>query len=227
MPARSYKEDMVLFFNKDISLYKSYTKLVNDSLRNIEMEKALAAGVNKLNIGRVRATTMDEYYTDVQKKQFWRYRPFLGNNYVVTEALSKIDWKILDETRVINGYNCQKAAGKTGGRTWFAWFCIDFPFAYGPWKLNGLPGLILEATDEKNRISFVFSRIELYGSGNMALNFPPNMMKTTNKSLNEMIEAYKNDPNAFSAETGVELKVTSNQTVTRAVINNPLEIPDK
>lgn len=58
-----------------------------------------------------------------------------------------IQWKLLDEHQMINGYDCRKATGLFGGRIWTVWYAIDIPIASGPWKLNGLPGLILMASD--------------------------------------------------------------------------------
>src|SRR3712207_8163725 len=40
------------------------------------------------------------------------------------------------------------------GRTWRVWFALDIPFPDGPWKLCGLPGLILKAEDSKGHFSF-------------------------------------------------------------------------
>lgn len=33
------------------------------------------------------------------------------------------------------------------GRTWTAWYAEQIPIDAGPWKLHGLPGLILKSTD--------------------------------------------------------------------------------
>ena len=37
---------------------------------------------------------------------------------------------------------------------WTAWFAAGIPIAEGPWKLKGLPGLILKAADDTG--SYVF-----------------------------------------------------------------------
>lgn len=50
--------------------------------------------------------------------------------------------------------NCRKATGYFRGRNYIAWFCSDIPIPYGPWKLGGLPGLIIKAYDSKGEISF-------------------------------------------------------------------------
>lgn len=80
------------------------------------------------------------------------------HHYVAQEA-PDLDWDILDDSMMIAGYQCNKAITDYMGRTYTAWFTKEIPVSYGPWKLHGLPGLILKATDVKNEISFSITEI--------------------------------------------------------------------
>ena len=71
----------------------------------------------------------------------------------------EIDWKIRNNTKTILGYDCQKAIGNFRGRTYVVWFSKEIPFPYGPWKLFGLPGLILEAEDRSERFKFIAQEV--------------------------------------------------------------------
>ena len=63
-----------------------------------------------------------------------------------TEPASEMQWSLVpDSTADILGYDCIMAETDYHGRHWRAWFTTDIPLAYGPWKLHGLPGLILKA----------------------------------------------------------------------------------
>lgn len=73
---------------------------------------------------------------------------------LVTESLDTIAWKISDETKHIGSYLCHKAVCFYRGRKYSAWFTSEIPGTWGPWKLQGLPGTILEACDDKNEVSF-------------------------------------------------------------------------
>lgn len=62
------------------------------------------------------------------------------------------DWQLIpDSTTTIIGYHCQLAKTNFKGRTWLAWYAEDIPVSEGPWKLCGLPGLILRAYDAQQQ----------------------------------------------------------------------------
>lgn len=77
-----------------------------------------------------------------------------------TEPHAEIEWQLSDSTKNILGYECVMAQTDYHGRHWTAWFAPDIPIHDGPWKLCGLPGLILEASDSAGQHSFIATGIE-------------------------------------------------------------------
>lgn len=80
---------------------------------------------------------------------------------LIKDEIPKINWKILQETKSILGYKCIKAEGSFRGRDFIAWFTTELPMQVGPWKLQGLPGTILEATDKALMHNFYATKISL------------------------------------------------------------------
>ena len=63
-----------------------------------------------------------------------------------TEPVSEIEWTIMEDSiNTILGYECVMAKSDYHGRTWTVWFSPEIPIQDGPWKLRGLPGVILSA----------------------------------------------------------------------------------
>jgi GLPGLI family protein len=79
---------------------------------------------------------------------------------IVEENIPKINWEISDSTKIVNAYQCFKATGYFAGRNYIVWFTPELPNLFGPWKLHGLPGSILEATDLTQEVRFVCTKIE-------------------------------------------------------------------
>lgn len=61
------------------------------------------------------------------------------------EPMPHIEWNVSDSTMNIMGYECFMATADYHGRKWIAWFAPEIPVSDGPWKLCGLPGIILQA----------------------------------------------------------------------------------
>lgn len=73
---------------------------------------------------------------DLKSDELWRY----------DEPIYEMEWTIMEDSiKNILGFECIKAQTDYHGRTWKVWFSPEIPVHDGPWKLHGLPGLILNA----------------------------------------------------------------------------------
>ena len=70
------------------------------------------------------------------------------------ENMPKFSWKLTNKDTTILGYKCFEATTTYRGRTWRAFYTPDIPISEGPWKLCGLPGLILFAADSLNQFCY-------------------------------------------------------------------------
>jgi GLPGLI family protein len=82
------------------------------------------------------------------------------DSYLYTENLPLFNWTITGDTTMFLGYRVHKATTQFGGRDWIAWFAPEIPYNDGPYKFNGLPGLILKIHDIRNHYAFEVVAIE-------------------------------------------------------------------
>lgn len=158
-------ENMLLVTGKNASVYTSYDKL-NQALK---MQQQLQEQIkNQTGNGNMKIELKSEMKTQPTQEDYFFFanehkmitKERLFNNYLVEEPAATIDWKILKDTMSFSGVACQKATTRFKGRNWIAWFATEIPFQSGPWKLNGLPGLIIEAYDDKKEVKFEFAGLE-------------------------------------------------------------------
>ncbi|MCY4562358.1 MAG: GLPGLI family protein, partial [Flavobacteriaceae bacterium] len=71
-----------------------------------------------------------------------------------------IKWQLKPENRKIGGFNCQKAVGDFGGRTYTVWFSTEIPINVGPWKLDGLPGVLVAGKEDSDRVGFSLNNVQ-------------------------------------------------------------------
>lgn len=89
------------------------------------------------------------YYTDSDYVYSRIPYPKELGGVIYRYSSSKIDWEITEEIKRIGNYDCIKATAILNGRDFEVWFTTDYAISKGPLKLNGLPGLIVEARELK------------------------------------------------------------------------------
>ena len=89
-----------------------------------------------------------------------RYDTVGDDRFYYEEELPTFEWEIGDSTKMVLNYKCLMAHTNYHGREWTVWFSDDIPLQEGPWKLGGLPGLILEAKDCSGQYHFIATGIE-------------------------------------------------------------------
>ena len=70
------------------------------------------------------------------------------HDYEGYEATPDIAWTLSEDTVTVSGYLCQQAMATFRGLEWHVWYTEEIPSSAGPWRLRGLPGLIVKAESE-------------------------------------------------------------------------------
>lgn len=109
---------------------------------------ALYSKIGEVFVGYPKGKTTNIYSLDI-----------LGT-FKYEESAPKLKWTITKEKFDTLDYHCTLATCTYAGRQYKAWFTEDIPVSYGPWKLGGLPGLIIKAETVDGDYRFVMAGIE-------------------------------------------------------------------
>ena len=160
-----------------------------------------------------------------------RVERLIDNMYVISEKQLEINWKLENDTKMINGFRAQKATANIYGRHYTVWFTHEIPFQFGPWKLCGLPGLILDAEDNRGDVIFKFDRFQMINKDEVAKIAVPKSFKIKKvryKDFENIYKAYYDDPAAFlKASLGItddKSVVNGNKSSKERKYNNPIEV---
>ena len=130
-------------------------------------------------------------------KNITYFKTRLGRDQYTYEEDRKMDWKILPETVKIGEYEAQKAETTFAGRKWYAWFTQDIPFRDGPYKLKGLPGLIIKVEDAKGDYSFDLQQSKKITEFPNFDNRGGNPIKVKRADFEKQEKLYRKDPVSF------------------------------
>jgi GLPGLI family protein len=216
----NYVSNMVLSIGKTTSRYcteSEYENSINNPRKKQQQTFAdparpvtSIAGGPIVFVGKYGVAIREEIIKNIGTQKL-EVNGFVGTKtYTVETALPKINWTLHPEKKVIGKDTCQKATGSYAGREYEAWFAPHLPFPDGPWKLNGLPGLILEARDMSNEVIFTFKRMLRSGNNNETV--APLIknqfsIKTNLKNYTRNKMSYEEDPEAMIIAEHPEAKI--------------------
>lgn len=223
-------ETVRLRIGNNVSEYYSYTVFVGDSVLQVDF----ASGASQQTINEHaqqfgNGIISHRIYKNYPKGKLTTLDRVVSDDYKVEEPLPKINWTITSDTLTVCGYLCKKATARFLGRDYEAWFTPEIPRSDGPWKLQGLPGLILKASDSKNDYQFVATGIEQAKKAE-AITFPNKEYRPISRQgLNALQKRLCEDPVGFIHATSpnVSVKVTDemgNEVKKYSNPYNPIEL---
>ena len=165
MLKQNTEKDYVLNFNSTESIYREIEKLDIEDGRGGFNWMAQYIGEN---IGKL--------YKNINDKVSINETEFMGRFFLLTDPLEEQKWKMTGESKKIGKYTCYKATyekeveeatfsfgnfnqaqnttkkKKMKKVNVVAWFTPEIPIATGPSRYGGLPGLILEVSDDQTTL---------------------------------------------------------------------------
>lgn len=144
----------ILYIRNQVSIYQT-----KPGLKQEWSEGKVKSGLDSY-VSTVKTINDDYLKINHATKEVFFFDILPTTSILVTDNYPELNWVISTEKKNVIGYSCLKATANYRGRTWVAWFSPDIAMPYGPWKLHGLPGLILEAYDKDEMFKMQIAKVE-------------------------------------------------------------------
>jgi len=153
-PDYKHEEFFSLQIGDKRAFFASIQSLKRDSVFQALPIKTLENGAKLLSSKGVSVPKTKFSFTIIQSNENIQYFNLVGMSILTYKEPLIKNWKLSNETKIINTINCKKAEIAFKGRNWIAWYSPEIPLPYGPYKFSGLPGLIVKITDDKEEYDF-------------------------------------------------------------------------
>ncbi len=197
-----------------ISNYCEYSLFKTDSIKSqyIENGKIRLSVMNKAM--KYGGRVFDRYIIvkswPEKNKLFHIETIGFDGKFSYTEDLPDFGWEVdFSQTKEIGGYTCHSAKGRYAGRDYQAWFTMDIPINDGPWKFQGLPGLILEVASLDEEYSYTCMSIRKT-EGSLVVTGLDVAGKTTRENFLKAYKRYKKNPAAALSALGDKIQSSTN-----------------
>ena len=163
-----YYDNQALEIGENFNRYYSLFAENMDSVKFKAKSEGVEGYIPAVNLNDDEYGTYEEiFFNYPDKGEITVYNRFHNTVYEYSEPVPSLHWDISTRTDTVLGYECFMAEAEFRGRVWRAWFTYEIPMPYGPWKLGGLPGLILKAEDTDSLFVFEMVGISDFRNGDM------------------------------------------------------------
>ena len=183
-----------LFIDNEVSIY----------FEKYSTKKHISNSTNENVVIRPPKFLFEPYTKfDHKKKQVQLFESINAKIFLVEDNYIMPDWTITNESKVIAEYPCIKATTTFRGKKWIAWFAPQVPLSCGPWKLHGLPGLIMESSDVDGFYTMQVEKIEFVKDAIFEKDFKTLYSSKNNKPIT--YQKYLQDYNDYLENTRIEI----------------------
>lgn len=216
-------EDKILEIGRNAIRYGDYGKYLRDSVIKTDYPEGILTN-DYMDLSQKYGGKMHELVIDLKQNTATYFHSIWGDHYCYEETMPNIKWAITESKETICGYACKKATTTFRGREWTAWYTEELQINSGPWKFNGLPGLILKVEDDKKEHTIEAMQIRKSKKpfGYFVRSSPTKMKRT---ALNKMVCDYMWDPDSFLAGNPLrpQLPDDGQPTTKKRLFYNPIE----
>ena len=220
------QSDMLLFIGQNTSKFLSSNLYSFDTIMN-----------HITNLAEFQEFLMDRYrpfpriaysiYKNYPKGKLTYIEHIPSSTFKYEENLELFNWQLSSDTATISGYKAQKATCDFGGRNWIAWFSPEIPYSDGPYKFNGLPGLIVKISDTRNHYVFELEYIEKPIHKPIIDLEEKDFVETTKQDFFRAKDAFYNNIISRAKDAGLSSEVQQKAARRAAERNNPIELKRK
>lgn len=217
-------EYMILSVGDELSVFSSSAKTIaNRYIIKGNMGTTNPAALTQFQYVIFKSAETDKIYYTLQI-------PKTSDRFYYVQEKDLFNWEISPETKLIEGYKTQKATTSFAGRNYVAWFTPEIPIPEGPYKFNGLPGLILEIADTKGHYVFKFIGLEELSP---AVPFKIDLnhyIETEKEKLLQNFYRYRRDPFTYDPNPNVQINPETHKALVEGFTkmlekeNNPIEL---
>lgn len=133
---------------------------------------------------------MTEYYVNTASGKKLRSQEFMGKKYLIVDSLSIIPWKLSEDKRNIQGYECRKASyfNEDKKQQVVVWYTDKLKPFLGPESYTSLPGTVLEVNINEGERTITAVEILLTPLKKNEIREPSSGKRTTETEFRSIME---------------------------------------
>lgn len=199
-------ETMVLFIGDKISRFSSEGQYIADSIKEAYKDRERTQQSFNEMRSKMPMSALNFYVFKRQNSaQVSFTEKIVKDNYRYIQDIDDLNWEILPETKEVAGFVAQKAKASFSGRDYTAWFTTEIPISEGPYKFRGLPGLILEISDNNDYYNFKLNGFKELNDEILIEFEPEDYLEVSRERFLEIKQEYAENPFIKMENSGITM----------------------
>lgn len=224
------QEEMLLEIGTPVSKFHSYAQFLCDSVLADDFARKASQETLNAHLAQYANYNLTESVCKHYPTGRCTLTDCIGGSVRIRcdEQLEMPRWRLTQESDTLLEYACLTAECDFKGRHWKAWYAPEIAISEGPWKLCGLPGLILKAEDSEGHYRFTAKGIRQCRPPRPILLKQAIFDSVSRKRYDKMHQHYWDDPIGFIMGSNPNMAMTvtdehGNTIRPRSIPHNPIE----